>query len=72
MGDTQTTRQELENLLGKRLEDAKFRLDLASKYVKEVERDLKSGTISPHPMVIMLINMPFEPRPWLLNIIGSC
>jgi hypothetical protein len=45
MSDIQTTRQELENLWGKRLEDAKVRLDLASKYVKGVERDLKSGIV---------------------------
>jgi hypothetical protein len=45
MSDIQTTRQELENLWRKRVEDAKIRLDLASKYVKEVQRDLKAGTI---------------------------
>lgn len=47
MSAIQSTRQELENQWGKRLEDAKFRLDLASKYVKEIERDLKAGMIPP-------------------------
>ena len=46
MSDIQPSRQELENLWGNLLEDAKVRLGLASKYVKEVERDLKSGTLS--------------------------
>jgi hypothetical protein len=45
MRDIQSTRQELENLWRKRVEDAKIQLDFASKYVKEVQRDLKAGTI---------------------------
>jgi hypothetical protein len=45
MSDIQPPGQELENLWQKRVEDAKVRLDLASQYVKEVQRDLKSGTI---------------------------
>jgi hypothetical protein len=45
MSDIQPTGQELENLWQKRVEDAKVRLDLASQHVKEVQRDLKSGTI---------------------------
>jgi hypothetical protein len=45
MGETQPTRQELENLWKTRVGDAKVRLDLASQYVKEVQRDLKAGAI---------------------------
>ena len=41
----QPTRQELESLWRKHVEDAKVRLDFASKYVKEAHRDQKSGTI---------------------------
>jgi hypothetical protein len=47
MGDGEASRQELENLWRKRLEDAKIRLDLTRNYLKEVQRDLKSGTIPP-------------------------
>ena len=71
MSDIHPTRQELESRWQKRVEDAKIRLDFASKYVKEVQRDQRSGTI-PHPMVTMPIDMPCEPRPWLFDIIGGC
>jgi hypothetical protein len=47
MSDGQPTRQELENLWRKRLEDAKVQLDLVRNYLKEVQCDLKSGELHP-------------------------
>jgi hypothetical protein len=46
MGDGEASRQELENQLRERVANAKVRLDLARNYVREVQRDLKSGTIT--------------------------
>jgi hypothetical protein len=45
MSDIQPTRQGLENLWQKRVADAKVRLDLASNYLREVQRILKSRII---------------------------
>jgi hypothetical protein len=45
IGDSEASPQELENQLLQTLEDAKVLLDLASNHLREVQRDLKSGTI---------------------------
>ena len=47
MSDIQPTGQELENLWQKRVADAKVRLDLTRNYLKEVQRDRKSGMLPP-------------------------
>jgi hypothetical protein len=47
MSDIQPTHQELESQLRERVADAKVRLDLTRNYLKEVQRDLKSGMLPP-------------------------
>jgi hypothetical protein len=47
MSEIQPIHQELENQLREQLADAKAELDLVRNYLKEVQRDLKSGELHP-------------------------